>query len=93
MHIKDKGNNCDDNMERVVSDIVLRWEDLDEKVIKRYEEVQKIKTPSQLLLTQLDDMKPWLHECEKRMNNLPILTETHKDIIQRKQEIQVNIFL
>lgn len=88
-HIKEYGKKCDDATKHQIDDTIQFWDDVREKITTRARLVHRLKAPSKKVSEELDDSQRWVSEKEKALKHLPVLTGTQKDVIERKQELQV----
>jgi len=78
-----------DKFEKTVDDIDRRWNNVEEPVVKRQAQIQRIMPNANLYSTELDNINPWLGDAEKKLVALPVLSANPKDLNQRKRDLQV----
>ena len=88
--LKKKNSSEDrDYLEKIVKNVEERWNNLNEKVVKRYKQIQRIIPQANILNSEFDYFLTWLESMEKNLKSLPVLYSDYEETIQRKRSLQV----
>ena len=79
-----------DKFEKTIDDIDRRWNNVEEPVVKRQAQIQRLMPNANLYSTELNNVNPWLGDAEKKLAALPVLSSNPTDLNQRKRDLQVS---